>query len=378
MISRVFDGHLDLAYLVEEGRDMHANPAGCGGRLLPAAVTLPSLREGGVRACLGTIFTEAKDTGDAEEMGACAYPAGDAGAAHRAGLRQLELYEAWAREGAIELMGGEAQGTEARRHGGTKGQTEKQRDEGERGLSASEGLVPDEHRLRLGILMECADPIRTPDELKWWVERGVVAIGLAWWHGSRYAAGNGSPPEEKAGLTALGRELVARMDELGVVHDITHLSQRAVDDLFGATDARIVASHSNCRALLADALTIESQRHIDDDAIREIARRGGMIGINLVSNFLQPGIERGDRPGIEWVVRHIEHVCEIVGDRRHVGLGTDMDGGFTAEHLPAGIDRPRDMRKIFGALRDAGWSDGDVGAFAWGNWARFWAMGNGQ
>jgi len=365
MISRVFDGHLDLAMLTERGRDMHASPDDCRGELLPAAVTLPSLREGGVRACLGTIFTEAESGEGGREPGAWCYPADDAEAAHRAGLRQLKLYEAWAREGVIELMGEKAQGTGHKAHGDETGC---------RGLRESSSEGHDTAPLQLGILMECADPVRDPGELEWWVERGVVAIGLAWWHGSRYAAGNGSPPEEKAGLTTLGRELVAQMDELGVVHDITHLSQRAVDDLFDATDARIVASHSNCRALLADGLTLESQRHVDDGTIREIARRGGMIGINLVSNFLQPGIKEGDRPGIEWVVRHVEHVCEVVGDRRHVGLGTDMDGGFTAEHLPAGVDRPRDMQKIFDALSAAGWPDEDVEAFAWGNWARFWGL----
>jgi len=159
------------------------------------------------------------------------------------------------------------------------------------------------------------------------------------------------------------------------VHDLTHLSQHATDDLLAATDAPIIATHSNCRALLADGLTIESQRHLDDETIREIARRGGMIGLNLVSNFLQRGIQKGQRASIDDCVAHVEHMCEVVGHRKAVGFGTDMDGGFTADHLPEGIKGPADLVKILGALGNRGWSDDELHAFAWGNWARFWGIG---
>jgi microsomal dipeptidase-like Zn-dependent dipeptidase len=143
----------------------------------------------------------------------------------------------------------------------------------------------------LGVLMECADPIRDPDELPWWVERGVVAIGLAWWRGSRYATGNGEPScTSGIGLTDLGRELVKRMDAQGVVHDASHLSDRALDDLFALTDKPVIASHSNCRALLGGV----NQRHLTDEAILEIGRRGGVIGLNLVKNFIRAGLNRAD------------------------------------------------------------------------------------
>ncbi len=339
--DRWFDAHLDLAYLAERGRDMHAPLTDCRGPLQPAAVTLPALRDGNVHACLGTIFTEA--TKDGGPPGPYAYTLGDADAANRAGQRQLKLYQAWAGGGAIDLLP-------------------------RRGAPAS----PPTASLQLGILMECADPILQPDDLPEWADAGVIAIGMAWWHQSRYAGGNGS---DNAGLTDLGRALVPIMDEHNVVHDLSHLSQRATDELLALTDAPVIASHSNCRTLLPG----DNHRHLADDTIREIARRGGVIGVNLVAKFLDPTLAASKDPipgdaTIDQLCDHIERICQLAGDRAHVALGSDMDGGITANDLPKGIDTPTDLRKITDTLASRGWPHEDRGAFAWGNWARFWNL----
>lgn len=334
---------------------MHAGLAECRGRLLPAAVTLPALREGRVRACLGTMFTEAvpDPAAPGAETGAFAYPAGNALAAWKAGQRQLRLYHAWAQAGLIELLRPRAS-VVPERPGATPPVT-----------AASP--------LRVGILMECADPIETPEQLPEWAEAGVVAIGMAWVHQSRYAAGNGVDPREPAGLTDLGRELARGMDRLGVVHDISHLSQRAVEQLFELTHRPVMASHSNCRALMGAHDDPRAQRHLADATIREIARRGGVIGINLLSDFLDPSITRGQRCTLDALIAHIEHACSVVGDRRHVGLGTDMDGGFAADRLPLGIDTHADLTRLFEALRSRSWSDADCAGLAHANWERFWS-----
>lgn len=342
-----FDGHLDLAYLAECGRDMHVEPEEARGRLMPAAVTLPSLRAGNVRACLGTIFTEAVQNPNAPdaETGAFAYAANDVRAAWVCGMRQLKLYHAWRDAGLIRLMNLRGQNRDA--------------------------ASSDEHGpLLLGILMECADPIEAPDQLVSWVEDGVVAIGMAWWHHSRYAGGNGTPGH---GLTQLGKELVPRIDELGVVHDLSHLSQKSTDQMLEMTDATVMASHSNCRSLLEP----DNERHLTDATIREIGRRGGIVGLNLVRNFIRAGLDRNDpndRPSVAEAINHVEHVCELMGHRQGVALGSDMDGGITANDLPRGVDRPRDLARLAEELRDRGWSDAEVAGFAWGNWARFWGV----
>jgi membrane dipeptidase len=332
-----FDAHLDLAYLALLGRDMLApleslDPAAPPHP--PAAVTLPAMREGGVFACLGTIFTEADG---AEEP--ISYRAGDADGALAAGLRQLSVYQEWKYAGAIRPLDAPDDG-------------------------------PGPRPLRLGILIEGADPIRSPDDVAWWKRWGVVAVGLAWWKPSRYAGGNGT----HLGLSDAGRDLVAALDAEGIVHDVSHLSDRALADLYGATDRPVMASHSNCRAHFPPQPGLALQRHLTDEAIREIARRGGMIGLNLYSKFLAPGIAEDGRATVDDCVRHVEHVCEVVGHRRAVGLGSDMDGGFSGARLPAGIDRPRDLDRLADALRARDWCDADIQAFAWGNWARFWNL----
>ncbi len=330
----LFDAHLDLAYLAECGRDMLAPLDRCGGPHPPAAVTFPALREGGVTACLGTIFTE-PDGADA-----VGYPAGDVEKAHAAGVRQMEQYHRWAAAGVIALRtnpGAEAGG-------------------------AASGALP----VALGILVEGADPIRTPEELRWWVDRGVVAVGLTWARSSRYAGGNAT----SEGLTSLGHAMVRALDSLGIVHDVSHLSDRAMDELLSLSDRPVMASHSNCRVLLDGT----NQRHLRDDSIREIARRGGVVGLNLVRNFIRAGLnpkDPADRPSIDDAVRHVEHICEVAGHRRAVGLGTDLDGGISAHDLPAGIDAPRDLARLSDALRVRGWSEEDVRGFEYDNWARF-------
>lgn len=318
---RFFDAHLDLAYLAVCGRDMLASPGAAGGPHPPAAITLPALLEGNVARCLGTIFTERN--GSEPCVG---YHGNDPEAAHAAGAAQLAVYERWRREN-----------------------------------------VP---RPRIELLMECADPIRTPDELSWWVDRGVRAVGMAWARGSRYAGGN----LESRGLTAMGRELVKEIDRLGVLHDVSHLSDAAMDELLALTDRPVIASHSNCRSVLDPRGTLDpvkAQRHLRDQSIREIARRGGVIGLNLYAAFLRTADASTQvRPTIDDALAHVEHIRELTRTTACVGIGSDTDGGFSADELPEGISGPGDLSKLTAALRARGWNEADIAGFAHGNWER--------
>ena len=334
-----FDAHLDLAMMAALGRDMTAQPADAGGPDLPASITLPSLAAGTVRTCLGTIFTEA---GGSDRR--IAYPHGDAHAAFTAGARQLQIYRQWADAGWCTLPTATA--------------------------PAAASTVPTYTTppLRLGILIEGADIIREPNELAWWASYGVVAVGLAWWTASRYAGGNGTPSDDpQTGITPLGLELVAQLDLLGLVHDASHLSDRAFSDLFEATGKLVIASHSNCRALLGDAT---NQRHLTDAQIKAIASRGGVIGLNLYSRFLDPACDKGGRTSITTAIRHVEHICQLTGSHDHVGLGTDADGGFSAARLPDGIDTPSDYHKLCEGLHNLGWNDAAIAKFVSANFAR--------
>jgi membrane dipeptidase len=325
---RWFDAHLDLAYLAVCGRDMNASPEKAGGPDLPGCVTLPSLAAGDVAACLGTVFTELGGNN------AASYADGDAAAAHRAGLAQVATYQAWEEQGRASI-----------------------------GLGSRGAL-------RVGILVECADPISGPEELPWWVEQGVVAIGLAWAMGGRYAGGNG----KGEGITELGRAMIPEMDRLKVVHDVSHLSDRGMEEIFDLARGPVMASHSNCRDVVRTTEARAVQRHLTDAAIRQITGRGGVIGLNLYSPFLAKGGVRDRRATVAEAIDHVEHICQIAGNRRCVGLGSDMDGGFSAQKLPEGIDGPADLARLADELSRRGWPDNDIHAFAWGNWARFWGI----
>ncbi len=375
----VFDSHLDLAYLAVNGRDMmHADPLASGGPDQPGCVTLPSLREGNVRFALGTIFTEVGGKGPES------YPPGDSPEAiERAfavGRAQLEVYRTWRDRGLIAMDLRESLRVEAGT-GAIRG-----------GMGVAEVVPPSlreridkatgprQPALRIGVLIEGADVIKTPSQLEWWASQGVVAIGLCWAKDSRYATGNAiDPATNRVGLTPAGRELIKEMDRLGVVPDLAHLSDRACDELLEATSKPVIASHSNCRAIVGSEPQVASptapnlQRHLRDDTIREIARRGGVIGINLLSQFILPGGRRDRRATVDETIAHIERVCELTNSRRHVGLGSDADGGITRERLPLGIDLPRDYTRLLDGLARRGWSEDDVRGFACENWCRFWA-----
>jgi membrane dipeptidase len=313
------DGHLDLAYLSQHGVDLcaaSAHPDRFG-------VNLPALTTGGVRLVLGTIFTE---RGSADAWG---YPAEDDGsAASRAGKLQLEIYERLEAHGHIRIV---------RRRGDLDG-------------------LDDGGPLRVVILMECADPIRAPDDAQWWFDRGVRVVGMAWAHGSRFCGGNA----QDGPLNAQGRALVQAFDALGVLHDASHLSRQSFDDLMQATDRRVVASHSNCAMITGDV-----PRHLTDAQIRAIGARGGLCGLNLYGKFLAR-----DRPAtLDDAVRHVLHVRSLAGDGA-IALGSDFDGGFTPLDCPVGAQRPDDLPKLARAVEQAGVTGTALEGFRGANWLR--------
>lgn len=367
----IFDAHLDLAYLAELGRDMTGPLVEGMPPHPPAAVTLPELASAGVRACLGTIFLEATDAPKPGDEPVC-YPPGDAKEAYFKAVNQLNRYHLWRRMGLLEFFSDSAPSPRRGEGGG----------EGSSSVSESKAAPhPDAPRppspqwgegapIKLGILMEGADPIIEPHHLSFWAGRGVVAIGLSWAVESRYAGGNTA----SAGVSTLGRELLAEMARLNIALDLSHLSQRAVYDALDRTDVRVCATHSNCRALLGEKNNPAWQRHLDDDTIKAIAARGGVIGLNLYKPFVQWPLAEGARPAIAGAAEHIDRVCQLTGSAQHSGLGSDLDGGFGATGLPEGIERAAHLPRVLEALSARGYTDADVDAIAFGNWARFFSL----
>jgi membrane dipeptidase len=128
----------------------------------------------------------------------------------------------------------------------------------------------------------------------------------------------------------------------------------------------VVASHSNCRALLPGAK--HPERHLSDDQIRALAaRRDGKIGVNFFARFLVPAEELARRRAtVADAVRHMTHIEQVGGKRDVLALGSDFDSGFGAELLPADLQGPPELWRLAETLSAGGWSDEEIAQFAWG------------
>ena len=208
-------------------------------------------------------------------------------------------------------------------------------------------------RLAAVLLMEGADPVESPSQLGAWTDRGVRIIGPAW-SATRYSGGTGAP----GGLTDLGVQLLKAMRRKHVILDLSHMADQAVADAFSMWRGPIMCSHSNARAI------VPGDRQITDATAAEVARRGGMLGVS----FYQHHLRKTGRSTLADVVRHLVHLARAAGGPEHVGLGTDLDGGFGSKYAP--LRDLIELKRLPGLLRrhfSAAQIDGIMG----GNWLEF-------
>jgi membrane dipeptidase len=220
----------------------------------------------------------------------------------------------------------------------------------------------DDRQVGIVPLMENADPIREPGELELWLERGIRVVGPAW-VSNRYTAGTGEPGP----LTDLGYELLDVMADHGIGLDLSHMAERAALDALARFEGTVLASHSNPQAI------VPGDRQLSEALIEAITQRDGVIGIVLYNGFLRRGWRKGDRKErvtLTDAVRAIDHVCQRVGDAEHVALGSDFDGGFGSESVPAELDTVADLPRIGTALKEHGFEDDHIAAIMGGNWLR--------
>ena len=160
------------------------------------------------------------------------------------------------------------------------------------------------------------------------------------------------------GLSPFGREVVAEMNRLGMLVDVSHISDEAFYDVLECSTRPVVATHSCCRALASHP------RNMTDDMIRALAAKGGVIQINFYPYFLIDGYEEGQpAPSYKVVADHIDHVVKLVGID-HVGIGSDFDG---IEVAPEGLEDASMMPTLFDELRRRGYSQEDLDKIASGN-----------
>jgi membrane dipeptidase len=161
------------------------------------------------------------------------------------------------------------------------------------------------------------------------------------------------------------------MERVGMILDVTHLSDQCFDEAMDLYGGPVLASHHNCRALVPD------QRQLTDDQIKRLIARGAVIGTALDDWMLVPGWVRGktmpQEAGVTLAtaVDHIDRVCQLAGDARHAAIGTDLDGGFGREQSPTDLDTIADLQRLPELLRGRGYDAAAAEGIMYGNWVRF-------
>ena len=237
------------------------------------------------------------------------------------------------------------------------------------GPANTSGPIPHATPRPVGYILslEGADSMVSPHYLETAHQYGLRVIGPAHYGPGRYANGTDS----RGGLGPEGKELLREMERLNIILDATHLCDDAfwnALDLFGG---HIWASHNNCRAL------VEHNRQFSDEMIKALIGRGAVIGGALDAWMMVPGWIRGQSSPremecrLEKMLDHLDHICQIAGNTLHIGIGTDLDGGFGKEQCPYDLETIADLRNIPGLLAKRGYSAADIENCMRGNWLRF-------
>lgn len=214
------------------------------------------------------------------------------------------------------------------------------------------------------LAMEGADPVLSLEQLAQWWDLGLRSLGPVHYGRSTYAVGTG----DDGPLPKLGRQLLAAMDRLGMILDVTHLSETSMAEALDGFAGQVIASHHNCRAL------VPGDRQLSDSQIHRLLARDAVIGVALDAWMLhrdwQPGQSSTQKVSLDNVADHIDHICQLAGNSRHVALGSDLDGGFGTEQTPEDLHTIADLQKLKPILARRGYDDPQIDAIFHGNWLR--------
>ena len=347
----IIDAHLDLAwnalqwnrniqhsvYTIRTGESSLSGPGRGQG-----TVALPEMRRGRVALCFATLL--ARSTGRAIQNVDYSSPH----QAYAVAQGQLAYYHALDEAGEIRLI--------------TNREDLDSHISAWQAWEAQTDLV--QPRLGVVISMESADPILVPEQLPAWKEAGLRIIGPAHYGPGRYAGGTST----ELGLGFEGKQLLREMERLGILLDLTHLSDESFWEALDGFGGFVLASHNNCRAL------VPHQRQFDNKQIQAIISRDGVIGIAMDNWMIRPGWTREARENekvtLAHVTDHIDFICQLAGNSQHAAIGSDLDGGFGREQSPSDLDTIEDLQRIAEILSKRGYKDSGIASIMHGNWLR--------
>ncbi len=214
--------------------------------------------------------------------------------------------------------------------------------------------------------LEGADSMVTLDHVDRAYEYGLRAMGPAHYGIGRYAMGH----DAVGGLPPQGKDLVRKLDDLGIILDATHLNDKCFFEALDIYQGTVWASHSNCRALVDDV------RQYSDEQIKLLIERGAVLGGVFDAWMMIPNWTRGESTPestgvtIAHIADHIDHICQLAGNANHCGIGSDLDGGFGREQCPKDLDTIADLQSLEGILSGRGFSAEDIAGIFHGNFLR--------
>jgi membrane dipeptidase len=217
------------------------------------------------------------------------------------------------------------------------------------------------------LTLEGADSLITLRNLEIAYAYGLRAIGPAHYGPGRYANGT----DATGHLNQQGKALLKEMEQLNMILDATHLCDDAFRDAMDIFHGHVWASHNNCRAL------VNHNRQFSDEQIKCLIERGAIIGAPMDAWMIVPGWVRGKSSpeqmncNLEKEIDHIDHICQLAGNALHVGIGSDLDGGYGKEQCPYDIETIADLQKIPSLLSNRGYTTEDTENIMYGNWLRF-------
>lgn len=204
--------------------------------------------------------------------------------------------------------------------------------------------------------LEGADSMVTIDHLEMSYQQGLRAIGPAHYGPGTYAHGTDS----EGGIGQRGKELLKKMEELNLILDATHLCDISFWETMKVYNGPVWASHNNCRKF------VNHNRQFSDEQIKELISRDAVIGIALDAWMMVPNWVRGESTPesmgvtLKQMIDNIDHICQLSGDALHVGIGTDLDGGYGKEQTPSDLETIADLQKVPQMLADKGYNQDDI------------------
>ncbi len=372
----IFDAHLDLAMnAIDWNRDLTQPVLEIRRRETGmkdkkdrehGTVSFPEMRRGGIGLCVATQIARVE-----HDMYSPVFGFRSPAQAWAMTQAQLAWYRAMEEAGEMVQVKDRA-GLERQLAGWEKLSTLNSQLSTSKESETSTGVVESaeaKSKLPIGYILslEGADSMRSPRHLERSFADGLRAIGPAHYGPGVYAFGTNS----SGGLNEAGRELLREADRLGMILDVTHLCDDCFWQALDIFRGPVWASHQNCRAL------VPHMRQFSDEQFRALIARGAVIGAAFDAWMLIPGWERGKTTPqssgvcLNHVIDHIDHICQLAGNARHVGIGSDLDGCFGTEQTAKDLETIADLTKLDSLLVERGFSTEDVQGIFSGNFVGF-------